>query len=46
MKDGKKFWEGKPEEISPDVLEEVYGVKARIIEVDSHRLFVPELAKV
>ncbi len=39
MKDGEKFWEGgKPGgEITPDVLERVYGIRAKIVEVDSHR---------
>ncbi|BAD86397.1 ABC-type iron(III)-siderophore transport system, ATPase component [Thermococcus kodakarensis KOD1] len=46
MKDGEKFWEGKPGEITPDVLERVYGIRAKIVEVDSHRVFIPELAKV
>ncbi|MBP1911222.1 ABC transporter ATP-binding protein [Thermococcus stetteri] len=46
MKDGEKFWEGKPGKITPDILERVYGVRAKIVEVDSHRVFLPELAKV
>lgn len=46
MKDGEKFWEGKPGEITPDVLERVYGIRAKIVEVDSRRVFIPELAKV
>lgn len=46
MKDGEKFWEGKPGGITPDVLERVYGIRAKIVEVDSHRVFIPELAKV
>ncbi|HDZ35730.1 MAG TPA: ABC transporter ATP-binding protein, partial [Thermococcus sp.] len=43
---GEKRWEGKPEKLEPGVLEEVYGVKAKIAEVDGHRVILPELAKV
>ncbi|NJE29875.1 ABC transporter ATP-binding protein [Thermococcus sp. 18S1] len=43
---GGKYWEGTPGELEPEVLEEVYGVKARIAEVDGHRVVLPELAKV
>ncbi|NJE46748.1 ABC transporter ATP-binding protein [Thermococcus sp. GR7] len=43
---GEKRWEGRPEELSPRVLGEVYGVKAKIVEVSGHRIVLPELAKV
>ena len=37
---GRKHWEGKPGELEPDIIEEVYGVKARIAEVDGHRVLL------
>ncbi|ASJ06009.1 ABC transporter ATP-binding protein [Thermococcus pacificus] len=43
---GGKYWEGHPEELGSKVLEKVYGVRARIAEVDGHRVIVPELTKV
>lgn len=43
---GRKAWEGKPDELEPEIIERVYGVTARIVEVDGHRVILPELAKV
>ena len=43
---GRKHWEGKPEELKPGVLEEVYGIKTRLVEIDGHRVVLPEPAKV
>ena len=43
LKDGEKFWEGKQEELPPQVLTEVYGVKARIMETEMGRIFVASL---
>ena len=43
---GRKHWEGKPGELRPETLEEVYGVKVKIAGVDGHRVVVPELTKV
>ncbi|NJD98411.1 ABC transporter ATP-binding protein [Thermococcus sp. LS1] len=40
---GKKRWEGKPEELSPRVVEEVYGISARIVEVDGHRVLLASI---
>ncbi|NJE03976.1 ABC transporter ATP-binding protein [Thermococcus sp. MV11] len=40
LKEGEKYWEGKPGELEPDIIEEVYGVKARIAEVDGHRVLL------
>ncbi|NJE11407.1 ABC transporter ATP-binding protein [Thermococcus sp. MAR1] len=37
---GQKHWEGKPEELKPEIIEEIYGVKARIAEVDGHRVLL------
>ncbi|ASJ07729.1 iron ABC transporter permease [Thermococcus siculi] len=43
---GRKHWEGEPGELEPGVLEEVYGVKVKLTEVDGHRIILPQLAKV
>ncbi|WP_297090607.1 ABC transporter ATP-binding protein [Thermococcus sp.] len=40
LKEGEKYWEGKPEELKPETIEEVYGVKAKIAEVDGHRVLL------
>jgi len=40
---GENVWEGKAGELGPGIIEEVYGIKARMIEVDGKRLLVPEL---
>ncbi|ASJ05281.1 ABC transporter ATP-binding protein [Thermococcus barossii] len=40
LQGGRKHWEGKPGELKPDIIEEVYGVKARIAEVDGHRVLL------
>ena len=40
LKDGEKYWEGKPENLKPETIEEVYGVKAKIAEVDGHRVIL------
>ena len=40
---GEKVWEGKAGELRPGIIEEVYGIKAKMIEVDGKRLLVPEL---
>nr|WP_258083692.1 ABC transporter ATP-binding protein [Thermococcus thermotolerans] len=37
---GRKHWEGKPGELKPETIEEVYGVKAKIAEVDGHRVLI------
>ena len=43
---GKKVWEGKPRELEPAVLEEVYGIKANLVEVSGRRLLIAGLSKV
>jgi iron complex transport system ATP-binding protein len=43
---GKKQWEGKPGELRPETLEEVYGIRVKITNVDGHRVILPEPAKV
>jgi len=45
LHEGRKHWEGKPGELKPETIEEVYGVKAKITEVDGHRVVLPELAR-
>ncbi|ASJ13235.1 ABC transporter ATP-binding protein [Thermococcus thioreducens] len=40
LHNGQKHWEGKPEELKPEIIEEIYGVKARIAEVDGHRVLL------
>ena len=42
---GKKRWEGKPNELDASVLEEVYGVRARLETVDGSTVVVPEGTK-
>ncbi len=37
---GRKKWEGNPKELEPSVLEEVYGVKVKILEVEGERLLL------
>ncbi len=46
LKGGRKVWEGKPESLEPEILEDVYGVKAEIVEVEGRRLLVAGLSKV
>ncbi|ASJ10489.1 iron ABC transporter permease [Thermococcus sp. P6] len=43
---GRKEWEGKPGELKPDIIERVYGIKARMVTLDDHRIILPELTKV
>ena len=43
LKDGEKVWEGPSKELRPEVLEGVYGIRAKIVEVDGKRLLVPGL---
>ena len=43
---GRKHWEGKPRELEPHILEEVYGIKTRLVEIEGHRVVLPEPAKV
>ncbi len=38
---GEKRWEGKPDALEADVLEDVYGVKVRIETVDGSRVVIP-----
>ena len=37
---GRKKWEGNPEELEPSVLEGVYGVKVRILKVEGERVLL------
>jgi len=46
LKDGEKVWEGPAEGLEPGVIEETYGIKAKIIEVEGKRLLVPVRVKV
>ncbi|WP_457743113.1 ABC transporter ATP-binding protein [Thermococcus sp.] len=43
LKDGKKVWEGAAKKLRPKVLEDVYGIRVKIVEVDGKRLLVPSL---
>ncbi|NJE60618.1 ABC transporter ATP-binding protein [Thermococcus sp. 21S7] len=40
LNEGEKYWEGKPAELEPRIVEEVYGVRAKIAEVDGHRVLL------
>jgi len=40
---GQKQWEGPPTGLSPEVIEEVYGVKAEFVEVDGRRMLVASI---
>jgi len=42
---GEKVWEGKPEELGAEVLEEVYGVRVRIEIVDGSMVVIPRERK-
>lgn len=43
LRGGEKVWEGSAKKLEPGVLEEVYGIRAKIVEVDGKRLLVPSL---
>ncbi|GAB6103051.1 ABC transporter ATP-binding protein [Thermococcus atlanticus] len=40
---GEKVWEGTPEDLNPAVLEEVYGVKAKILNVSGELTLIASL---
>ncbi len=40
LQGGRKKWEGTPEELEPSVLEEVYGVKVKLLEIEGERLLL------
>ncbi len=43
LKNGKTLWKGPSEKLSESIIEETYGIKAKIIEVEGKRLLVPGL---
>ncbi|NJE85229.1 ABC transporter ATP-binding protein [Thermococcus sp. CX2] len=43
LHEGRKRWDGAPDELSPAVIEEVYGINAKIVEVDGERLLLASL---
>ncbi len=43
LKNGEKFWEGEIGELSPEILEKVYGIRAEIMETTLGRVFVASL---
>ena len=43
LKNGKTVWKGPSEKLSEKIIEETYGIKAKIIEVEGKRLLVPGL---
>ncbi len=46
LNEGKKVWEGKPDNLEPKILEEVYGIRADIVEVGGKILLIAGLSKV
>ncbi len=40
---GQKKWEGEPEELTPSILEEVYGVRAKILEVNGELTLIASI---
>ncbi len=43
---GKKFWEGKPEELGSEVLETVYGIGVSILNLHGRRILIADISKV
>ncbi|WP_297064264.1 ABC transporter ATP-binding protein [Thermococcus sp.] len=43
LSNGKTVWKGPSEKLSEEIIEETYGIKAKIIEVEGKRLLVPGL---
>jgi len=43
LNDGEIFWEGEADELSPQVLSEVYGIRTRIMETELGRILVASL---
>ncbi|WP_461865500.1 ABC transporter ATP-binding protein [Thermococcus sp.] len=40
---GEKRWEGKPKELTPAILEEIYGVKAKILDVNGELTLIASI---
>ena len=40
LDNGQIQWSGKPSHLTPDILEEVYGVKAKIVDIEGLRIVV------